>query len=266
MGEDNYFKELVDLMVRLRGDEGCPWDKEQTHESLKPYLIEEAYEVIDAIDSQDASKLKEELADLLFQVFFHAQIAQERKAFDIREVLRACVEKMTSRHPHVFGHEQVETAEEVIRLWHKIKKEESKEREKSVLGGLPKYLPALQKAHKVQKRAAKVGFDWQRVEDVIAKVEEEVAEVRAALAETHKRLEEELGDLLFAVANLCRFLKTNPEDALNKTVEKFAKRFKKVEAGLAAQGKDIEHCTLAEMDRIWEEIKKEHTDEHGKKD
>jgi tetrapyrrole methylase family protein/MazG family protein len=275
MQDNNLFQELVALMKKLRGQEGCPWDKEQTHESLKPYLIEEAYEVIDAIDSGDPSKLKEELGDLFFQIIFHSQIAQEERAFGIVEVLKGCLEKMTSRHPHVFGHEQVETAEEVIRLWRKIKKEESVGREKSALGSLPRHLPALEKAHKVQKRAARVGFDWRRVEDVVAKVEEEVAEVKEALKKFEglkvqgfkgskvekSKVEEELGDLLFAVANLCRFLKMSPEDTLNKTVKKFVERFKKVESGLAAQGKDIEHCTLEEMDRIWEEIKRERDQE-----
>jgi tetrapyrrole methylase family protein/MazG family protein len=261
MQGDNFFQELIALMERLRGAEGCPWDKEQTHESLKPYLVEETYEVIDAIDSGDPAKLREELGDLLFQVIFHAQIAKEKKAFNIAEVLKGCLEKMTSRHPHVFGEEQLKTAEEVLKAWHKIKHKESGEKEKSILGSLPRHMPALQKAFKVQKKAARVGFDWPKVEGVIAKMEEELREVRQALASKQEtgELEEELGDLLFAAANLSRFLRINPEEALNKAVKKFVKRFKQVEAILASQGKEIEHCTLEEMDGLWEEVKKNPT-------
>ncbi len=256
MQGNNFFQELVALMEKLRGTEGCPWDKEQTHESLKPYLVEETYEVIDAIDSGEPAKLQEELGDLLFQVLFHAQIARERNTFDITGVLKGCLEKMTSRHPHVFGAEKLETAEEVLKAWHKIKHKESGQKEKSILGSLPKHMPALQKAYKVQKKASKVGFDWQKVEDVLAKMEEELREVRHALAKKdHKELQEEMGDLLFAAANLSRFLKINPEEALEKAIKKFVERFKGIERELAIQGKEIEHASLEEMDKIWEQIK-----------
>lgn len=255
MSPDKDFQDLVELIRKLRDEDGCPWDKEQTHESLKPYLVEETYEVIDAIDSKDAVRLKEELGDLLFQVLFHSQIAREKKEFGITDVIRACLEKMTSRHPHVFGEERLKTAEEVIKIWHKLKVAEGKEG--SVLGSLPRHLPALQKAQKVQKKASRVGFDWERAEDVISKIEEELEEVKAAMDQGRQEtVEEEIGDLLFAVANLSRFLKINPEEALHKTIEKFVDRFKRVEAELVSRGKDIEHCTLEEMDMIWDAIKK----------
>lgn len=266
MQGNNFFQELIALMERLRGPEGCPWDKEQTHESLKPYLVEETYEVIDAIDSGDPAKLREELGDLLFQVIFHAQIAKENNAFDIAGILKGCLEKMTSRHPHVFGEEQLKTAEEVLKAWHKIKHRESGGKEKSILGSLPRHMPALQKAFKVQKKASRVGFDWQKVEDVIAKMEEELREVRLALAKIQgtgdrkqvtRELEEELGDLLFATANLSRFLKVNPEEALERAIRKFIKRFKRIESQLASQGKEIGHVSLEEMDKIWEETKED---------
>ncbi|HHT9120438.1 MAG TPA: nucleoside triphosphate pyrophosphohydrolase [Candidatus Hypogeohydataceae bacterium YC41] len=257
MQGNNFFQELIALMEKLRGPEGCPWDKEQTHESLKPYLVEEAYEVIDAIDSGDPEKLKEELGDLLFQVIFHARIAKERNTFDIRGILKGCLEKMTSRHPHVFGEEQLETAEEVLRAWHKIKHKESGGKEKSILGSLPRHMPALQKAYKVQKKVSRVGFDWQKVEDVIDKMEEELKEVKQALSQRDKKkVEEELGDLLFSTANLSRFLKVNPEEALEKAIKKFIERFKRVERELASQGKEIENVSLEEMDKIWNELKK----------
>ena len=258
LSTDKNFQDLVKLMRKLRDEGGCPWDKEQTHETLKPYLVEETYEVIDAIDSKDAAKLKEELGDLLFQIFFHSQIAKERKEFDISDVMKACLDKMTSRHPHVFGDARLQTAEEVIKMWHKIKMDEGKEKnEKSVIGSLPKHLPALQKAQKVQKKASRVGFDWERVEDVMAKVEEELEEVKAAMAQgEYKEVEEEIGDLLFAVTNLSRFLKIDPEEALHKTVKKFVDRFRKVEAELAAMGKDIEQCSLEDMDMVWEAVKR----------
>src|SRR3990167_866332 len=258
MQDNNLFQELVALMERLRGTDGCPWDKEQTHESLKPYLVEETYEVIDAIDSGEPAKLKEELGDLLFQVIFHAQIAKENNAFDVAGVLKGCLEKMTSRHPHVFGEEQLKTAEEVLRAWHKIKHKESGGKEKSIIGSLPRHMPALQKAFKVQKKAARVGFDWEKVEDVIAKMEEELREVRQALAKgDYRELKEELGDLLFSAANLSRFLKVNPEEALERATKKFIERFKRVEAELASQGKEIGHASLEEMDKIWEDTKRD---------
>lgn len=259
MNSRDNFQELVALMSRLRGEGGCPWDREQTHDSLKAYLVEEVYEVIDAVDSRDTEKLKEELGDLLFQIFFHSQLASENNEFDIDDVMKTCLEKMTSRHPHVFADARLATAEEVIKIWNKIKKEEEEKKgNKSVLGSLPKHLPALQKAQKIQKKASRVGFDWEKVEDVVSKVEEELEEVKTAMVQgRYEEVEEEIGDLLFAAANLSRFLKINPEEALHKTVKKFMRRFERIEAELAARGKDIEQCSLEEMDSIWEAVKKE---------
>ena len=253
------FNELVELMRKLRSKDGCPWDKEQNHSTLKPHLVEEAYELLDAIDTGDPDKLKEELADLFFHIIFHCQIAKEKKEFDIGGVMALCLDKMTRRHPHVFGDATAATPEEVIHQWEQIKKKEKGyEERRFIVDGLPKHLPALQKAQKLQKKVAKVGFDWTNINDVIAKVDEELAEVKEAISENKpENIEEEVGDLLFSIVNLSRFLKLDTENVLHKTIYKFVERFKKVEMELAAMGKDIEKCTLEEMDAIWNKIKNE---------
>ena len=253
------FNELVELMRKLRSKDGCPWDKEQNHSTLKPHLVEEAYELIDAIDSGDPDKLKEELADLFFHIIFHCQIAKEKGEFNIENVMATCLDKMTRRHPHVFGDATAATPEEVIHQWEQIKKKEKGyEERRFIVDGLPKHLPALQKAQKLQKKVAKVGFDWTNINDVIAKVDEELAEVKEAISENKpENIEEEVGDLLFSIVNLSRFLKLDTENVLHKTIYKFVERFKKVEMELAAMGKDIEKCTLEEMDAIWNKIKNE---------
>jgi tetrapyrrole methylase family protein/MazG family protein len=253
------FQDLIELMRKLRSKDGCPWDKEQSHASLKPHLVEETYEVIDAIDSGDPDKIKEELADLFFHIIFHCQIAQENGAFDIGSVMALCLDKMTRRHPHVFGDASAATSEEVLRQWDEIKKKEKgNEERKSVVDGLPKHLPALQKAQKLQKKVAKVGFDWTNIQDVIAKVDEELGEVKEAIQENKpENIEEEVGDLLFSVVNLARFLKLDTENVLHKTIYKFVDRFKMVETELASMGKDIEKCTLEEMDTVWNKVKEE---------
>ncbi|MCR4320881.1 MAG: nucleoside triphosphate pyrophosphohydrolase [Candidatus Brocadiaceae bacterium] len=251
------FQDLIELMQKLRSKDGCPWDKEQSHASLKPHLVEEAYEVIDAIDSGDPDKLKEELADLFFHIIFHCQIAKEKGEFDIGSVMAICLDKMTRRHPHVFGDATAATPEEVLHQWEQIKKQEKgNEERKFIVDGLPKHLPALQKAQKLQKKVAKVGFDWPDINGVIAKVDEELAEVKEAIREDKpENIEEEVGDLLFSIVNLSRFLKLDTENVLHKTIYKFADRFKKVEMELAAMGKDIEKCTLEEMDAVWNKVK-----------
>jgi tetrapyrrole methylase family protein/MazG family protein len=259
------FHDLIELMRKLRSKDGCPWDKEQSHASLKPHLVEEAYELIDAIDSGDPYKIKEELADLFFHIIFHCQIAKEKGEFDIGDVMALCLDKMTRRHPHVFGDATAATPEEVIRQWEQIKKQEKgHEERKFVVDGLPKYLPALQKAQKLQKKVAKVGFDWPDITGVIAKVDEELAEVKEAIRENKpENIEEEVGDLLFSIVNLSRFLKLDTENVLHKTICKFVDRFKRVEMELAAMGKDIEKCTLEEMDAVWNKIKTNQKQEVG---
>ena len=266
--KSNNFQKLVDIMARLRSEDGCPWDREQTRETLKPYLIEEAYEVLEALDEGNAQGLKEELGDLLFQIIFHAQIAKERGEFDIDDVIKKISEKMISRHPHVFGDERFETSKEVLKQWDERKKEEGKLRE-SVLEGVPKELPSLLRAHRLQSRASKVGFDWKRLEDVMDKLEEELGEFRAALAHKEKAaIEDELGDIFFVLVNISRFVGVNPEDALRKTIAKFISRFRYIERKAAEAGKGLSGMTLEEMDALWEEAKHmpKHPPEHLEKE
>jgi len=256
------FKNLVEIMETLRSKDGCPWDKEQTHESLKSCLIEEVYEIVDAVDSKDSEQLKEELADLFFLIIFYCKIADDSNNFDINNVLETCLEKMTRRHPHVFGDKTAEDASEALNQWNEIKKKEieakqnGKNSNQSIVDNVPNHMPALQKAQKVQKKVARVGFDWEVIEDVIAKVHEELEEVKEAINNKEKeQIAEEIGDLLFAVVNLSRFLKLDSEDLLRKSISKFTGRFKKVEMRVAALGKKIENCSLGELDGIWNEIK-----------
>ena len=245
------FGELVEVMARLRRE--CPWDRKQTHRSIRPYLIEEAYEVAEAIEEEDDRALKEELGDLLLQVVFHAKIAEERGAFGIKEVLRDLMDKLVRRHPHVFGDADVRDAGEVLERWEQIKRGEGRS---SVLDGVPKGLPALLRAWRVQEKASRVGFDWERAEGALEKLREELGELEAAAAaRDQKRIEEELGGLLFSVVNLSRLLGVDPEWALQNAVEKFAARFRAVEEALARRGRTLQEATLEEMDRIWEEIK-----------
>ncbi len=250
-------------MEKLRSKEGCPWDKEQTHESLKSCLIEEVYEIVDAVDSRDPEQLKEELADLFFLIIFYCQIADDSKIFNINNILEVCLDKMTRRHPHVFGDKTIDDASEALSQWHEIKRREVNTKRnvkinenESIVDNIPKHLPALQKAQKVQKKVARIGFDWEMIKDVIAKVEEELEEVKAAInKKENEQIAEEIGDLLFATVNLSRFLKLDSEDLLRRSISKFISRFKKVETHLTAAGKNIEECSLEEMDSIWNEIK-----------
>ncbi|MCC5911237.1 MAG: nucleoside triphosphate pyrophosphohydrolase [Clostridiaceae bacterium] len=248
---------LVEIMEILRSKDGCPWDIKQTHDSLKPYLIEEAYEVMEAIDQKDDILLEEELGDLLLQVIFHSQIAKERDAFALGEVVQGICEKLIFRHPHVFKEVKAENSTEALSTWeHQKRLEKQIESIADSMSMIPKELPALLKSMKVQKKAADVGFDWDDMKDVIAKVQEELKEVLEALEE-HKedRVKEEAGDLLFAVVNLIRFLKVNPEDALNQTCKKFIKRFYYIEEMAREKGKNLRDMTLQEMDVFWEESK-----------
>ena len=250
------FERLMEIMRRLRGPGGCPWDAEQSHESLKRYLLEEAYEVIEAIDAGEPAHLKEELGDLLLQPVFHAAIAEERGDFTMDEVLDAINEKLIRRHPHVFGEEVIETSQAQVENWEKIKKQEQGVLRKSALSGIPPQLPALMKAQKITEKAARVGFDWEHTDQVFAKVMEELHEFEEAmLSGDQKEMESELGDLLFAIVNLGRFLAIDPEEALSKTIRRFTTRFSHVEDTLHARGQAMQSATLAEMDVLWEEAK-----------
>lgn len=249
------FAKLVKIMERLRGDDGCPWDKEQTPESLKPFLIEEAYEVIEALDEKDSAKLKEELGDLLYQILFHAQIAKEKGEFDINGILDASIEKMTRRHPHVFGDKKARDSKEVLVHWEETKKKEKRNR-KSVLEGVPKELPALLRAHQLQSRAARVGFDWKKIDQVFDKVEEEISEFKEAYRNKEReRMEDELGDIFFSLVNVARFLEVNPEDALRSAIGRFITRFSYIEEVAAAEGRSLSSLTIDEMERLWNKAK-----------
>jgi len=247
------FKRLIEIMERLR--KNCPWDREQTRESIKPFLLEETYEVLEAIDEGEPEKVKEELGDLLFQIIFQCQIAKERGEFTIDDVMEHIANKMISRHPHVFGDANFRTAEEVLRQWEERKREEGKQRE-SILEGIPKELPALIRAQKVQSRASKIGFDWRDISDVIEKLNEELREFREALEKKDQsEIEDELGDIFFSLVNISRFVGVNPEDALRKTISKFIHRFRYIESKSREIGKPLTEMTLEEMDRLWEEAK-----------
>ena len=258
------FARLVELMSRLRAPEGCPWDKEQTHESLKKYLIEEAYEACDAIDEQDDRKIAEELGDVLLQVVFHAQIASETGRFNVGDVLDAINTKLVTRHPHVFGDLKLGNSEEVLKHWENFKVKEKADRQ-SILEGVPKTLPALMKAHRIQERVARVGFDWEKVEDVFAKVREELREFEeACYHQDQQKIEEELGDFIFSVVNVARYLEKDPEQALHRTIDKFTRRFNYVEKQVKNSGGDLQSTTLERMDAFWEEAKMKERQGSGK--
>lgn len=257
MTEHKGFERLMGIMRTLRAPGGCPWDAEQSHASLKRYLLEEAYEVIEAIDSNDTEHLKEELGDLLLQPVFHAAIAEENGEFTIDEVLQAINDKLIRRHPHVFGDEVIKTSAAQVDNWEKIKKKEHGSGRKSALSGIPPALPALMQAQKVTEKAARVGFDWEHTDQVFAKVMEELHEFEEAmLSGKEEAMEAELGDLLFAIVNLGRFLAIDPEEALRKTIKRFIRRFSHVEEALHGRGQALQSATLQEMDLLWEEAKK----------
>lgn len=243
-------------MARLRGPGGCPWDREQTHQSIRHNLIEECYEAIDALDAKDTEAFKDELGDLLLQVVFHAQMASEEGTFDFDAVAKSISDKLVRRHPHVFGTTKARNSAEVLQQWEAIKKSEKSAASIVHIEDLPKHLPALLKADKVQRKVARVGFDWKHVKDVVAKVEEEVRELKAALAsKSRKQFEEELGDLLFAVVNLARFEDLQAEELLNRSTAKFVKRFQEIEKAVHASGRQLKDCSLEELDALWESAK-----------
>ena len=254
------FQTLVDIMARLRGPQGCPWDREQTLESLRAFLLEETHEVLDAIDRGDASALRGEIGDLIFEGVFLAQICADEGRFTVADSLRAITAKLIRRHPHIFDPEgrPLETPGEVHQQWEQIKAREQADagERRSVLRGLPNSLPALLRAYEIGTRVAAVGFDWAHAGDVVDKIEEEVAELRRAIAsEGAARSEEEMGDLLFAIANLARKLGIDPESALRRANVKFTARFEAVEDRLHARGRSVHGATLEEMEREWAAVK-----------
>ncbi len=249
------FQELLHIMEKLRSENGCPWDKVQTRESLKPYIIEEAYELVEAIEANDPGNIKEELGDLLFQIVFQCQVAKEKDEFTMSDVIRGIGTKMIARHPHVFGDAECRTPEEVIGQWEVLKKQEGKLRN-SILDGVPRAMSSLLRAHRLQKRAAQVGFDWEKVEDVLKKVDEEMLEFQEALKSGRREeMEDELGDIFFMLVNLSRFIGVNPEDAHRKTISKFIHRFRYIEMKAAEHGRQLSEMTLEEMDKLWDEAK-----------
>lgn len=249
------FVELLSVMARLRGDGGCPWDREQTRTTLRPFLIEEAYEVLEALDDGDPVRIREELGDLLFQVVFHARIAQERGEFQMVDLLGTLVDKMVRRHPHVFGDRAIGTATEALAQWEAIKQSEGNHR-RSALHGIPRSLPGLLRAQRIQHRASRVGFDWPHALDALDKVHEEVAEVADALRQGRAdAVEMEIGDLLFAVVNVARLAGTDPEAALQGAVERFRERFQHMEDAADESGRELRSLTLDEMERLWMEAK-----------
>ncbi|MBI4691365.1 MAG: nucleoside triphosphate pyrophosphohydrolase [Nitrospirae bacterium] len=249
-------KKLVDIMAALRSDSGCPWDREQTRDSLKPFLIEETYEVLEALDERDPEKIKEELGDLLFQIVFHCRIAEENKEFDISDVIEGISNKMIKRHPHVFGKIKFKSKEHFLKHWEDEKKKEGKKRD-SILEGVPSALPSLLRAHKLQKKAARAGFDWEKTEDVLKKLNEELREFKTALKKKEQsEIEDELGDIFFMLVNISRFVGVNPEDALRKTISKFISRFRYIEMKAAEKKKGLSDMTLKEMDSLWDEAKR----------
>jgi len=252
------FERLLDIMARLRGVDGCPWDREQTRTSLKPFLLEEAYEVLEAIEASDVGAIEEELGDLLFQVVFHAQLARERGEFTMADLLARLCDKMVSRHPHVFGGASVETAADALTQWEAIKQRQAERagRRRSVIDGVPRALPSLVRAQRIQSKAARVRFDWPDAAAAWAKVNEEAAEVSRALgAGDRDGLEEELGDLLFSVVNVARLSGIDADEALRGAIEKFRRRFTDMEADLIAQGKLVGRVEPEEMERSWEAVK-----------
>ena len=261
------FPHLVALMAHLRGPQGCPWDREQNYDTLKGMLLEEAYEVVDAVTARDFQGLEDELGDLLFQVIFYSHLAQEEGRFDLDQVIEHAHAKLIRRHPHVFGAVHAASAGEALKSWLKVKEQERAAApqegadHQSVLSGIAPALPATLTAHELGLRASEVGFDWQRAEDVLQKVEEEIREIRHELerdaSDRSSRLEEEVGDLLFSAANLARFLRFDPESCLRRANQKFARRFQALEKEMARRGKKLRDCSLDEMEAVWNTLKNE---------
>jgi MazG family protein len=269
MSAGERFDRLVEIMTTLRGPNGCPWDKQQDFNSLKPMLVEEVYEVLEAIENSDFEGLSEELGDLLLHVVFHAQLGKEAGKFDINTVVEKISDKLVRRHPHVFGDESASTPEEVIKNWEAIKAQEKADKKKtqtpeqrSLLGGIPSKLPALHEAHQISARVARVGFDWPGIEGVFEKLQEEVSELKDVIAKDGgdsriDRLEDEIGDMLFVIVNIARHLKIDSESALKRANRKFKSRFRFIEDEIAKQGKNLDQTSLEEMEALWRKAKSE---------
>jgi tetrapyrrole methylase family protein / MazG family protein len=263
------FERLVQIMATLRGPDGCPWDKEQDFNSLKPMLVEEVYEVLEAVENNDFDGIAEELGDLLLHVVFHAHLGKETGHFDINTVIDKISEKLIRRHPHVFGNETAGTADEVIKNWEAIKAKEKEQKlksrtpeQRSLLEGIPSKLPAIHEAHQISSRAARVGFDWPDIEGIFDKLQEEVRELKDVISaeaddKRRERLEDEIGDILFVIINISRYLKIDSESALKRTNRKFKSRFQYMEGELAKQGKALDQTPLEEMEALWQKAKSE---------
>lgn len=258
---DDKLNKLYNIITKLRSENGCPWDKEQTHESMIPSLIEETYEVVDSIQNQNFDGLKEELGDLLFNLLFQIRLAEEKSKFSMEQVIDEITEKLIRRHPHVFGNTTVQNSDEVLKQWNEIKAEEKKDKPRSLMDSVPKSYPALLRAEKLQYQAKKVGFDWSNTDDVINKVHEEWNEFLDEVNKFQKgeknqdQLEDELGDVFFVFTNLSRFLKLNPEKALNRACNKFQSRFQYIEEQAILQNLELKKMTLEEMDKLWNQAK-----------
>jgi MazG family protein len=257
MNNKKNLEDLTALVKKLRGPDGCPWDREQTLSNLKAFLIGETYEILDAIDQNNPSHIKEEAGDLLFLIIFLVDMMREGGDFTIYDVIGAVMDKMIRRHPHVFAHKQVNNAAEVITNWRKIKEKEGKIiAGTSILAGIPEFLPGLYQAQLLTQKASQVGFDWQTPQQVFEKIEEELVELKESVErEDHNAIESELGDVLFSLVNLGRFLNMDSEQLLRRTNKKFTERFQFIEQSLRAAGRDIKHASLEEMDELWEKAK-----------
>jgi MazG family protein len=260
MSAGEKFEQLVSIMARLRAPGGCPWDREQTFDTIKPFLLEETYEVMAAIDARDWPELTEELGDLLLQVVFFSEMAAEAGHFSVADAIDAINAKLIRRHPHVFSDETAHTEGDVRKIWSEVKAEEKKQKgaaPEGLLDSVPRALPALVEAQQIASRAAGAGFDWPNIHEVLAKLDEERKEFEAVMAEgPHERIEDELGDLLFVIVNLARFVKVDPEQALRRTNAKFRKRFSHVEKGLSERGKKFAESSIDEMEELWQDAKR----------
>ncbi len=253
---EDLFAELMEIICTLRGPYGCPWDRKQTPENVKAYLVEELYELLEAIDMDEEKMLVEETGDILFMIMFLVNLYEQKKGFSLNDVLNTVIKKMKHRHPHVFGDKTVNSADEVMENWQMLKEQEGKKAKNSILDGIPGNLPALSHSFFITSKASKVGFDWQIPEEVLKKLKEETEELEAALTEGQKgKIAEETGDILFSIVNLSRHLGIDPEQALRKANTKFIRRFNHIETELKKQGREIKKTPLEELDRLWEEAK-----------